>query len=92
MSGMLSDRGDAAAAGMSSGPDLPPSPASTPESVIVDPLSVDPQSLIQLSLWKRVFEAAEREFERDDTPRGLQDQSSQLNPGNRRDRDRDDER
>jgi hypothetical protein len=93
MSGMLRDRHDATVASRSSGPDVSPSPVTTTAaSVIVDPLSVDPQSLVQMSLWKRVFDAANRDFERDDTPTRLQDQQPQPNQRNRRDRDRDDDR
>ena len=92
MSGMLGDRGDVAGAPVSSRPDLSPRPAPAPaESVIVDPqvgpLSVDPQALVQLSLWKRVYEAAEREFERDDTPAVAQDHQRPPNQRHPRDRD-----
>lgn len=91
MSGTLSDRRETFGAPVSDRPDLsvPREPA---ESVIVDPLSVDPQSLLQLSLWKRVLEAAEREFERDDTPARLQDLPPQPDQRVPRDRDRKDER
>jgi hypothetical protein len=95
MSGMLGERRDATPAPLSNGPDLVP-PSAKAESVIVeepplDPLSVDPQSLVQLSLWKRVFEAAEREFERDETPARLQDLPPTPDRRSPRDRDRDDD-
>lgn len=90
MSGTLSERRDVATAPVSGGPDATSSPTPAPtESVIVDPLSVDPQSLVHLSLWKRAFEAAEREFERDDTPARLQDTLPPPGQANARDRKRD---
>lgn len=90
MSGMLGERRETSAGAVSGGPDLP-APAVPTQSVIVDPSSVDPQSLVHLSLWKRVFEAAEREFERDETPARLHDLPPQSNQRTPRDRARKDE-
>jgi hypothetical protein len=92
MSGILGDRRDAPAVPVSSAPDSSQPSAAPAESVIVDPLSVYPQSLVQMSLWRRVFAAAEREFERDDTPARLHDRSPQPDQRPPRDRDRKDER